>query len=65
MWTCFRMVICYVVAMLGFGVALVSIFKPYEQEHFGAFEAAFKRMFWILFDPGVVPNHAKMVGIKI
>ena len=52
MTSIYRMVICYCIAVLGFGVALVSIFGPYDHEHFGDFEKTFKRLFWILFDPG-------------
>ena len=51
-WDIATMVICYLIAALGFGVALVSIFGPYKHEHFGKFQSTFKRLFWILFDPG-------------
>jgi hypothetical protein len=42
------------ITVFAFGVGLVSIFGIYEDEqsHFSGFEKAFKRLFWIIFDPG-------------
>ena len=44
----------YFITMLAFSVGLVSIFGRCadDQTRFPNFKSAFKRLFWIIFDPG-------------
>ena len=44
----------YMTSLLAFSVGLVSIFGVWRDEdtRFPDFEAAIKKLFWIIFDPG-------------
>jgi hypothetical protein len=44
----------FFITMLAFSVGLVAIFGTFDDEYtqFSSFENAFKRLFWIIFDPG-------------
>ena len=44
----------YLITMLAFSVGLVSIFGVFCEKltRFYTFESAFKKLFWIIFDPG-------------
>ena len=46
----------YFTSLLAFSVGLVSIFGVWRDEDtsFPDFEAAMKKLFWIIFDPGTV-----------
>ena len=53
-WDILSIMGSYVITMLAFSVGLVSVFGrcPDDHTYFSNFESAFKRLFWIIFDPG-------------
>ena len=55
-WDIATVVGLYCITMFAFGVGLVSIFGLYDEKttEFSDFEQTFKRLFWIIFDPGML-----------
>ena len=53
-WDILSIMGSYFITMLAFSVGLVSIFGRCADDHtkFPNFKSAFKRLFWIIFDPG-------------
>jgi len=53
-WDIISVMGTYFIAVVAFGVGLVSVFGVYPDEasQFSNFKEAFKRLFWIIFDPG-------------
>ena len=52
-WDIISIMASYFITLVAFGVGLRSVFGPYEEDtNFSNFASTFKRLFWIIFDPG-------------
>ncbi len=55
-WDIMSIIGSFLIAVVAFGVGLVSVFGIYKDmgafEHFDDFHSTFKSLFWIIFDPG-------------